>query len=88
MNRHGNQRPRPQKCLRASLFLRNVVIPSRSAGHAVRLGVDSAVGEDGARLADAVAADLVRRGLPVARVRQQGFLRPRSIRLEYGSAAA
>jgi hypothetical protein len=59
---------------------------ARSAGHAVRLGVDSAVVEDGARLADAVAADLVRRGLPVARVRQQGFLRPRSIRLEYGSA--
>jgi hypothetical protein len=59
---------------------------ARSAGHGVRVGVDSAVVEDGGLLADALAADLARRGLPVARVRQQGFLRPRSIRLEYGSA--
>jgi hypothetical protein len=57
---------------------------ARAAGCGLRLGVDSAVVEDGGRLADDVAAALAGHGLPVARVRQQDFLRPRSIRLEHG----
>jgi hypothetical protein len=58
---------------------------AREAGHGVRLAVDGAVGADGHVLADEVAAALVGRGLPVARVRQDAFLRPRSIRLELGA---
>jgi hypothetical protein len=58
---------------------------ARSAGHGVRVGVDAAVVDDGRELADAVAASLAEHGLPVARVRQEGFVRPRSIRLELGA---
>jgi hypothetical protein len=58
---------------------------ARSAGSAVRVGVDAPVVDDGSDLADALAETLAGRGLPVARVRQLGFLRPRSIRLEYGA---
>jgi hypothetical protein len=57
---------------------------ARAAGHGVRLGVDSAVVADGGALADEVAGTLAAHGLAVARVRQQDFLRPRSIRLEHG----
>jgi hypothetical protein len=58
---------------------------ARSAGHGVRVAVDAAVTDDGRELADAVAGALADRGLPVARVRQEGFQRPRSIRLELGA---
>jgi len=58
---------------------------ARWGGHGVRVGVDAAVVDDGRELADAVAAALADHGLPVARVRQEGFLRPRSIRLELGA---
>src|SRR3954452_2264506 len=58
---------------------------ARSAGAGVRVGVDAAVADDGCGAADALAEALAERGLPVARVRQAGFLRPRSIRLEYGA---
>jgi hypothetical protein len=51
----------------------------------VRLAVDAPVTEDGRGLADAVADALAARGLPVARVRQEGFVRSRSIRLEFGA---
>lgn len=39
---------------------------------------------DTTRLADAVAAELGRLGLPVLRASREGFLRPRSLRLELG----
>jgi len=58
---------------------------ARAAGHGLRLGVDAPVTEDGRGLADAVAEALSARGLPVARVSQDGFLRSRSIRLELGA---
>ena len=57
---------------------------ARADGHGVRLAVDTAVVEDGRVLADALAAGLADRGVPVARVSQGGFLRPRSLRLELG----
>src|SRR3954447_5128602 len=57
----------------------------RSAGHAVRVGIDAAVVDDGRGLADALTKALAEQGLPVLRVRQAGFLRPRSIRLELGA---
>jgi hypothetical protein len=58
---------------------------ARAAGHGLRLGIDAPVTQDGRALADAVAEALAGRGLPVARVRQDGFLRPRSLRLELGA---
>jgi hypothetical protein len=58
---------------------------ARLAGHGVRLAVDAPVTEDGRGLADSVAEALLSHGLPVARVRQDGFLRSRSIRLEFGA---
>lgn len=57
---------------------------ARAAGHGVRLAVDAAVVEDGRALADAFATGLADRGVPVVRVSQDGFLRPRSLRLELG----
>jgi hypothetical protein len=50
----------------------------------VRVGVDAAFPTDGAAVADAVAAAVRERGRPVARVRLQDYLRPRSLRLEHG----
>ena len=58
---------------------------AREASHGLRVGIDAAVSEDGRALADAVASALAREGMPVARVRQEGFLRPRSLRLELGA---
>lgn len=59
--------------------------PAATAGHAVRVGVDSAVTGDGAMLADALGVALRERGLAVLRVAQEGFVRPRSLRLELGA---
>ncbi|WP_088286680.1 uridine kinase [Kineosporia sp. A_224] len=53
-------------------------------GHAVRLGVDGPVGADREALADAVAAALAERAVPVGRVRADDWLRSRSLRLESG----
>jgi len=55
-------------------------------GHALRLAVEGPVADDAATLADAVAAALQDRALPVARVRGEEFLRARSLRLERGPA--
>jgi hypothetical protein len=55
-------------------------------GHALRLAVEGPVADDAAVLADAVAAALHNRAVPVARVRGEEFLRARSLRLEHGPA--
>ena len=54
-------------------------------GHGVRLGVDGPVAADAEALADAVAAQLERRAVPVARARGREYLRARSLRLERGA---
>lgn len=56
------------------------------AGRVARVAVDGAVPADTAMVADAVAAAVAAAGRPVARVRAEDFLRPRSIRLEHGPA--
>jgi hypothetical protein len=55
-------------------------------GHGLRLAVEGPVPDDAAALADAVAAALADRAMPVARVRADEFLRARSLRLERGDA--
>ncbi len=60
-------------------------IAAAGAGHGVRLGVEGPVPADAAALADAVAAELARRAVPVARARAEEFLRARSLRLEHGA---
>jgi hypothetical protein len=57
-------------------------------GHGLRLAVEGPVADDAAALADAVAAELQDRAVPVARVRGDEFLRARSLRLERGPADA
>jgi hypothetical protein len=52
----------------------------------VRLGVEGPVAADTEALADAVAAELEHRAVPVARARGREFLRARSLRLERGPA--
>jgi hypothetical protein len=52
----------------------------------VRLGVEGPVSADAEALADAVAEELERRAVPVARARGREFLRARSLRLERGAA--
>jgi hypothetical protein len=52
--------------------------------YGVRVGVDGAVGIDTGRIADEVARCVANAGRPVARVRREDFLRPRSVRLELG----
>ncbi|GAA1240879.1 hypothetical protein GCM10009665_34650 [Kitasatospora nipponensis] len=49
-----------------------------------RVAVDGAPAAEPERLAEQVAEELRLRGLAVQRVRAQGFLRPASLRLEYG----
>jgi hypothetical protein len=49
------------------------------------LGIDGPVGDDTHALADAVAAELARRAVPVARVHAGDYLRARSLRLEHGA---
>jgi hypothetical protein len=56
-----------------------------SAGHGVRLAVEGPVASDAEALADAVAAELTDRAVPVARVHAAEFLRARSLRLEHGA---
>jgi hypothetical protein len=53
-------------------------------GVAVRLGIDGPVAADAGALADAVAEAVRGSAVPVARVREDDFLRARSLRLEYG----
>ncbi len=52
----------------------------------MRLAVDGPVPADAAALADAVAAALAARPVPVARIRAEHWLRARSLRLEHGPA--
>jgi hypothetical protein len=54
-------------------------------GHGVRVGFEGPVVADAEALADAVAADLDARAVPVARVLGREFLRARSLRLERGA---
>ncbi len=49
-----------------------------------RVAVDGAPAAEPHRLADALARALPERGRPVLRVRADGFLRPASLRFEYG----
>lgn len=51
----------------------------------MRVGLDGPVADDAHALADAVAAELTDRAVPVARVCADDFLRARSLRLEHGS---
>jgi hypothetical protein len=52
--------------------------------YGVRVGIDGALAGDTAGIADAVSALVADAGRPVARVSREGFLRPRSVRLELG----
>jgi hypothetical protein len=54
------------------------------AGARLRVGLDSAPTAGGAELADALVAPLRATGHPVVRVDTGDFLRPASLRLEYG----
>jgi hypothetical protein len=54
------------------------------AAPGLRVGVDGPVADDAHALADAVAAELGRRAVPVARVCADDYLRARSLRLEHG----
>ncbi|MGW6918569.1 uridine kinase [Kitasatospora sp. NPDC054939] len=54
----------------------------------VRVAVDGAPAAGPGGLADALAEELRLRGRPVARVAAAGFLRPASVRLEYGKRDA
>ncbi|MDH6115711.1 hypothetical protein ABH930_006300 [Kitasatospora sp. GAS204A] len=49
-----------------------------------RIAVDGAPATGPGQLADALAEELMLRGRPVLRVRSRSFLRPASLRLEYG----
>ncbi len=51
----------------------------------LRVGVDAAVPADGALVADGVAQLATERAREVLRVDAEGFLRPRSVRLEHGA---
>ena len=64
---------------------RRVARTAARQGRAVRVGVDGAVPDDGAALADVVARRLTADGVPAGRVRQRDFELPRSQRLEYGA---
>jgi hypothetical protein len=55
-------------------------------GHGVRTGIEGPVPADAEELGDAVAEELERRAVPVARARGREFLRARSLRLERGPA--
>jgi hypothetical protein len=63
---------------------RRLATAAAAAGHAVRVGVDGCVPDDGAALADLVVRRLTADGVPTARVRQHDFQLPRSQRLEHG----
>lgn len=65
----------------AELVERIVAVP---ADGAVRVLVDGPVGAGGAELADALVEPLRVLGRPALRVSGRDFLRPRSLRLEYG----
>jgi hypothetical protein len=51
----------------------------------LRVAVEGPVADDAHALADAVAAELTRRAVPVARVCADDYLRARSLRLEHGT---
>ena len=61
-----------------------LVASAREGGGGVRVGVDTPVGPDGARLADDVTALLRTAGLAGLRASRDAFVRPRSVRLEHG----
>jgi uridine kinase len=53
--------------------------------YGVRVGVDGALTADTALLAEAIAGAVADTGRPVVRVSRDGFVRPRSVRLELGA---
>ncbi|MEV0897439.1 uridine kinase [Actinoplanes sp. NPDC049802] len=59
-------------------------LASRESDNRLRVAVDGADAADPARLADALVDPLRVRGRPVARVATRDFLRPASVRLEFG----
>ncbi|MGJ7440759.1 uridine kinase [Aquipuribacter sp. MA13-6] len=61
-----------------------LLAPARSAGVAVRLGVDGAVDAETDAVAGAVAETALAQGVAVLRVRAADFLHRRSVRLEWG----
>ena len=59
-------------------------LASRESDSRVRVAIDGADAADPARLADALVDPLRVRGRPAARIDTRDFLRPASLRLEYG----
>jgi hypothetical protein len=59
-------------------------LAAREPGGRLRVGVDGASAADPGRLADALVAPLRLRGRPAVRVSTDDFLRPASVRLEFG----
>jgi hypothetical protein len=57
-----------------------------AAPSGVRVGIDGASGADTRRVADLIARAVETLGRPVARVRRDDFVRPRSVRLELGAS--
>lgn len=57
---------------------------ARAGRYGVRLGIDGPVGADTTSVADDVTGLLRVAGMAVVRASKQGFVRPRSIRLEHG----
>jgi len=59
-------------------------LAAREPGGRLRVAVDGAPAADPGRLADALVAPLRLRGRPAVRVSTDDFLRPASVRLEFG----
>lgn len=54
------------------------------AAPAIRVGIDAPIEEDGGELAAGVVRHLEQEAIPVSRLHASDFLRPRSLRLEFG----
>jgi hypothetical protein len=75
--------PTPVSPERLTRLLGDLIAASAREGR-VRVAFDGADAAAPGSLADAVADDLRRRGLAAVRVRSRDFLRPASLRYEYG----
>lgn len=73
------------EALAATVSEAAVAIADPVAGRRARVAVDGAVPHDTSLVGDAVADAVAAAGRPVARVSAEGFLRPRSTRLEHGA---
>jgi hypothetical protein len=63
----------------------SLVAGANAPAYGVRVGIDGALAADSAELASAVAVAVTDAGRPMVRVSREGFLRPRSVRLELGA---